>query len=191
MAIVPWNSPLLLMAWKLAPALAAGNTVVINPSEFTSASALEFMKLIEEAGFPPGVVNVVTGFCVDVGAALIEHPLGRVGAREAEVIPRGVDEGVHRVGLALRRAAASRAAGLDEIRALLERVARSIGNAVFGQHDGKVGVRHGPPNALFEPKPASSSRMSRILGAPDGGRTGSIGSYFASGSRASYIVGPA
>src|SRR5687768_7147987 len=76
-AIVPWNSPLLLMAWKLAPALAAGNTVVIKPSEFTSASALEFMKLIEEAGFPPGVVNVVTGFGADVGTALVEHPLVR------------------------------------------------------------------------------------------------------------------
>ena len=76
-AIIPWNSPLLLMAWKLAPALAAGNTVVIKPSEFTSASALEFMTVIEEAGFPPGVVNVVTGFGADVGAALIEHPLVR------------------------------------------------------------------------------------------------------------------
>src|SRR5688572_101130 len=75
--LVPWNSPLLLMAWKLAPALAAGNTAVIKPSEFTSASALEFMKLVEEAGFPPGVVNVVTGFGADVGAALIEHPLVR------------------------------------------------------------------------------------------------------------------
>src|SRR5688572_11503909 len=49
-AIIPWNSPLLLIAWKLAPALTAGNTVVIKPSEFTSASALEFMKLVEEAG---------------------------------------------------------------------------------------------------------------------------------------------
>jgi aldehyde dehydrogenase (NAD+) len=74
-ALVPWNSPLLLTAWKLAPALAAGNTVVIKPSEFTSASALEFMKLIEEAGFPKGVVNVVTGFGPDVGAPLVEHPL--------------------------------------------------------------------------------------------------------------------
>lgn len=73
-AIIPWNSPLLLTAWKLAPALAAGNTVVIKPSEFTSASALEFMKLVDEAGFPPGVVNVVTGFG-DVGAALVDHPL--------------------------------------------------------------------------------------------------------------------
>ncbi|MDP2240128.1 MAG: aldehyde dehydrogenase [Burkholderiales bacterium] len=74
-AIIPWNSPLLLMAWKLAPALAAGNTVVIKPSEYTSASALEFMKLVEQAGFPPGVVNVVTGFGPDVGAPLVEHPL--------------------------------------------------------------------------------------------------------------------
>jgi aldehyde dehydrogenase (NAD+) len=76
-AIIPWNSPLLLLAWKLAPALAAGNTVVVKPSEFTSASALEFMKLVEKAGFPPGVVNVVTGFGADVGAPLIEHPLVR------------------------------------------------------------------------------------------------------------------
>jgi (Z)-2-((N-methylformamido)methylene)-5-hydroxybutyrolactone dehydrogenase len=74
-AIVPWNSPLLLTAWKLAPALAAGNTVVIKPSEYTSVSVLEFMTLVEEAGFPPGVVNVVTGFGADVGAPLVEHPL--------------------------------------------------------------------------------------------------------------------
>src|SRR5688500_19884834 len=74
-AITPWNSPLLLTAWKLAPALAAGNTVVVKPSEFTSASVLEFMKLIEQAGFPPGVVNVVTGFGADVGMPLVEHPL--------------------------------------------------------------------------------------------------------------------
>jgi acyl-CoA reductase-like NAD-dependent aldehyde dehydrogenase len=74
-AIVPWNSPLLLTAWKLAPALAAGNTVVIKPSEYTSASVLELMKLVEEAGFPPGVVNVVTGFGADVGMPLVEHPL--------------------------------------------------------------------------------------------------------------------
>jgi len=74
-AITPWNSPLLLTAWKLAPALAAGNTVVIKPSEFTSASTLEFVKLIEEAGFPPGVVNVLTGFGKDVGTPLVAHPL--------------------------------------------------------------------------------------------------------------------
>jgi len=72
--ITPWNSPLLLTTWKLAPALAAGNTVVIKPSEFTSASVLEFMNLVERAGFPKGVINVVTGFGHEVGAALVEHP---------------------------------------------------------------------------------------------------------------------
>ena len=72
--ITPWNSPLLLAAWKLAPALAAGCTAVIKPSEYTSASTLEFVRLFAEAGFPPGVVNVVTGNGQEVGAALVEHP---------------------------------------------------------------------------------------------------------------------
>lgn len=74
-AITPWNSPLLLLAWKLAPALAAGCTMVVKPSEFTSASTLEFAALFEEAGFPPGVFNVVTGYGAEVGTALVEHPL--------------------------------------------------------------------------------------------------------------------
>ena len=72
--ITPWNSPLLLLTWKLAPALAAGNVAVVKPSEFTSASTLEFMALFEEAGFPPGVVNTVTGLGAEAGAALVEHP---------------------------------------------------------------------------------------------------------------------
>jgi aldehyde dehydrogenase (NAD+) len=72
--ITAWNSPLLLLAWKLAPALAAGNTAVIKPSEFTSASSLEFMELVNEAGFPAGVVNCITGYGLEVGAAIVEHP---------------------------------------------------------------------------------------------------------------------
>ncbi|MFC6486500.1 aldehyde dehydrogenase [Nitratireductor sp. GCM10026969] len=72
--ITPWNSPLLLLSWKLAAALAAGNTAVVKPSEFTSASTLEFMPLFEKAGFPAGVVNTVTGFGTEVGAALVDHP---------------------------------------------------------------------------------------------------------------------
>src|SRR5215475_12783409 len=60
-AITPWNSPLLLTVWKLAPALAAGNTVVVKPSEFASASMIGLAKLFEEAGFPKGVLNIVTG----------------------------------------------------------------------------------------------------------------------------------
>ena len=73
-AIVPWNSPLMLLTWKLAPLLAAGNTVVIKPSEHTSASTLEFVKLFEQAGFPPGVVNTVTGMALEVGVPLVNHP---------------------------------------------------------------------------------------------------------------------
>ena len=74
-AIAPWNSPLLLAAWKIAPALAAGNTIVIKPSEFSSASTLLFAKLCEQVGLPPGVVNVVTGFGLEVGEPLVTHPL--------------------------------------------------------------------------------------------------------------------
>ena len=73
-AITPWNSPLLLAAWKLAPALAAGNTIVWKPSEHSSVSALVLAELFEKAGFPPGVVNIVTGFGGDVGEPLITHP---------------------------------------------------------------------------------------------------------------------
>lgn len=73
--LTPWNSPLMLLSWKLAPALAAGCTVVVKPSEFTSASTLELARLFSEAGLPDGVLNVVTGFGEDVGAPLVDHPL--------------------------------------------------------------------------------------------------------------------
>lgn len=72
-AITPWNSPLLLTAWKLAPALAAGCTIVLKPSEFTSASTLELCRIFEKAGFPKGVINAVTGFGAEVGVPLTEH----------------------------------------------------------------------------------------------------------------------
>lgn len=74
-AITPWNSPLLLTAWKLAPALAAGNTVVVKPSEFASVSMLGLARLFEQAGFPKGVVNVVTGYGAEAGEPLVDHPL--------------------------------------------------------------------------------------------------------------------
>jgi acyl-CoA reductase-like NAD-dependent aldehyde dehydrogenase len=73
-AIVPWNSPLMLLMWKLAPALAAGCTMVVKPSESTPVSALELARLTEEAGFPAGVFNVVTGNTPELGRALVEHP---------------------------------------------------------------------------------------------------------------------
>ena len=72
--IIPWNFPLLMAAWKLGPALAAGCTVVLKPAEQTPLSALRLGELIEEAGFPAGVVNIVTGYGETAGAALAAHP---------------------------------------------------------------------------------------------------------------------
>ena len=105
-AIIPWNSPLMLTAMKLAPALAAGNTVVVKPSEYTSASMLEFMKTFEQAGFPPGVVNVVTGFGPSVGKQLVEHPLVAKVAftgsdQTGELIYKAAASGLKQVNLEL------------------------------------------------------------------------------------------
>ena len=72
--IVPWNYPFMMAAWKLAPALAAGCTVVLKPASFTPITALVLADICEEAGVPPGVVNVITGSGRDVGAYLVEHP---------------------------------------------------------------------------------------------------------------------
>src|SRR5437763_2732384 len=72
--VTPWNSPLTLTSWKLAPALAAGCTVVVKPSEFTSASMLELAGLVSEAGIPNGVINVVAGLGPEVGEPLVTHP---------------------------------------------------------------------------------------------------------------------
>jgi aldehyde dehydrogenase (NAD+) len=71
--IIPWNFPLLMLAWKIAPALAAGNTVVLKPAEYTPLTALAFAEICREAGLPPGVVNIVTGDGA-TGAALVAHP---------------------------------------------------------------------------------------------------------------------
>ncbi|HAT1595679.1 TPA: aldehyde dehydrogenase family protein [Legionella pneumophila] len=73
--IIPWNFPLLMAAWKLAPALAAGNTAVLKPSELTPVTALELFKLIDQCGFPAGVVNLVTGPGIGVGEELASNPL--------------------------------------------------------------------------------------------------------------------
>jgi acyl-CoA reductase-like NAD-dependent aldehyde dehydrogenase len=105
-AITPWNSPLLLAAWKLAPALAAGNTVVLKPSEHSSVSALVFGELFEKAGFPPGVVNIITGFGGEVGEPLLNHPdVAKVaftgGDRTGQAVYEQAAKGIKRVTLEL------------------------------------------------------------------------------------------
>src|SRR5688572_29111880 len=104
--IIPWNFPLLMAAWKLAPALAAGNTVVLKPAEQTPVTALELAKLIQEAGFPEGVVNIVTGYGETAGAALASHPgidkIAFTGSTEVgKMIARAAAENLTKVSLEL------------------------------------------------------------------------------------------
>ncbi|WP_199434499.1 aldehyde dehydrogenase family protein [Qaidamihabitans albus] len=102
-AIIPWNFPLNMAAWKLAPALAAGCTVVLKPAEQTPLTALRLGELMDEAGFPPGVVNILPGYGETAGAAIAAHP--------------GIDKvaftGSTEVGREVLRAAADLAGGAD------------------------------------------------------------------------------
>ena len=89
--IVPWNFPLMFTSWKLGPALAAGNTVVLKPSEITPLSTLRIGELIGEVGFPPGVVNIVTGYGATVGQRIAEHPgIGKVSFTGSTAVGREV-----------------------------------------------------------------------------------------------------
>lgn len=72
--IIPWNFPLLMQAWKLGPALATGNTVVMKPAEQTPLTSLYVAQLVKEAGFPPGVVNLLPGYGETAGRAIAVHP---------------------------------------------------------------------------------------------------------------------
>ena len=132
-AIVPWNSPLMLLAWKLAPLLAAGNTVVIKPSEHTSASTLEFVKLFALAGFPPGVVNTVTGMPMEVGAPLVSHP------DVAKIAFTGGEPG----GLAVYRAAA------DGLKTVTLELGGKSANIVFDDANIESAV-NGAISGIFE-----------------------------------------
>src|SRR5438034_563974 len=104
--IIPWNFPLLMAAWKLAPALAAGNTVVLKPAEQTPVTALELAKLIQEAGFPEGVVNIIPGYGETAGAALASHPdidkVAFTGSTEVgKLIAKAAAENLTKVSLEL------------------------------------------------------------------------------------------
>ena len=104
--IVPWNFPLAMAAWKLAPALAAGCTCILKPAEQTPLSALRLGELILEAGFPPGVVNILTGFGETTGAALVAHPgvdkVAFTGSTEVgKIINKSATDTMKRVSLEL------------------------------------------------------------------------------------------
>ena len=100
--IIPWNFPLLMLAWKIAPALAAGNTVILKPAEFTSLTALLFAEIVEKAGLPKGVVNILTGMG-ETGQAIVSHP----------DIDKIAFTGSTEVGKAIRAATAGTGKGLS------------------------------------------------------------------------------
>jgi acyl-CoA reductase-like NAD-dependent aldehyde dehydrogenase len=130
--IVPWNFPLNIASWKLGPALAMGNTVVLKPAELTPLSALRLAELALEAGIPEGVVNVVVGKGSVVGARLVEHPdVAKIGFTGSTEVGRSVMEGaaatIKRVTLEL----GGKSANLVFADADLERAAASAPYAVF------------------------------------------------------------
>uniref|UniRef100_UPI00356391A0 aldehyde dehydrogenase family protein n=1 Tax=Immundisolibacter sp. TaxID=1934948 RepID=UPI00356391A0 len=145
-AITPWNSPLMLATWKLAPALAAGNTVVLKPSEFTSASSIALARVFNEVGFPRGVLNVVTGFGPEVGVPLVAH------RDVAKVAFTGGEAG----GRAVYKAAAERL-----IPATLELGGKSP-NIVFGDADLDQAVK-GVIAGNFAPTGQTCLAGSRVL----------------------------
>jgi aldehyde dehydrogenase (NAD+) len=144
--IIPWNFPLLLAAWKVAPALAAGNTVVLKPAEQTPLTALRLAAIAQDAGLPPGVLNVVPGYGPVAGAALVDHP--------------GVDKiaftGSTPVGQEIMR----RAAGT------LKRVTLELGgkspNVVFADADLDAAVR-GASTGIFYNKGEVCTAGSRLF----------------------------
>ena len=145
-AIVPWNFPLLLASWKLAPALATGNTVVIKPAEQTSLTLLRVGQLMMDAGLPPGVVNIVTGLGPVVGAAIVNHP--------------GVDKiaftGSTAVGKQIMRSAA------DTIKRLTLELGGKSPNIVFADSDLDAAVK-GATTGIFYGKGEVCAAGSRLF----------------------------
>jgi (Z)-2-((N-methylformamido)methylene)-5-hydroxybutyrolactone dehydrogenase len=145
-AIVPWNSPLLLLSWKLAPALAAGCTVVAKPSDYTPISTLELAARVGEAGFPPGVFNVVTGFGPVVGKALAAHP----------DVDKIAFTGSTKVGAEVARAAA------DNITGVLLELGGKSAHVVFDDADLDA-VTNGVVAGVFAATGQSCMAGSRLL----------------------------
>ncbi len=131
--ITPWNFPLTIAAWKMAPALAAGNTIVLKPAELTPLTALRFEQLAVEAGLPEGVVNVVVGAGSVAGARLVEHPdvakIAFTGSTSVgRTIAAGAAQTIKRVTLEL----GGKSANVIFADADLERAAAAAPGAVFG-----------------------------------------------------------
>src|SRR5690348_15308011 len=129
--VIPWNFPLLMLAWKIAPALAAGNTVVLKPASTTPLSALLFADVCRQADLPPGVVNIVTG-PGEIGMALITHPdVDKVAFTGSTEIGRRIFEGVAGTDKALTLELGGKAANIVFDDAPLDQAVEGIVNGIY------------------------------------------------------------
>ncbi|MEU4237849.1 aldehyde dehydrogenase family protein [Actinoplanes sp. NPDC026619] len=129
--VIPWNFPLLMLSWKIAPALAAGNTVVLKPAETTPLSALFFADVCRQAGLPPGVVNIVTG-AGDTGRYLVEHPgIDKVAFTGSTEVGRQIARSVAGTGKRLTLELGGKAANIVFDDAPIDQAVEGIVNGIF------------------------------------------------------------
>ena len=129
--VIPWNFPLLMLAWKIAPALAAGNTVVLKPAETTSLSALIFAEIVQQADLPKGVVNIVTG-AGETGAALVRHDdVNKVAFTGSTAVGREIAKAVAGTGKKLTLELGGKAANIVFDDAPLDQAIEGIVNGIF------------------------------------------------------------
>jgi aldehyde dehydrogenase (NAD+) len=129
--VIPWNFPLLMLAWKIAPALATGNTVVIKPAETTSITALKFATLLDEAGLPPGVVNIVTG-AAETGAWVVNHPAAaKIAFTGSTEVGKKIQHALAGTGKKLTLELGGKAANIVFEDAPIEQAVEGIINGIF------------------------------------------------------------
>lgn len=129
--IIPWNFPLLMAAWKLAPALATGNTVVLKPAETTPLTALKLAELIDDLGFPPGVINIVTG-AGDTGAALVKHPgVDKIAFTGSTQVGKAIQESIAGTDKKLTLELGGKAANIILEDAAIDQAVEGIINGIY------------------------------------------------------------
>jgi aldehyde dehydrogenase (NAD+) len=129
--VIPWNFPLLMLAWKIAPALAAGNTVVIKPAETTPLSALIFAEILQQADLPAGVVNILTG-AGDAGEALVNHPdVNKVAFTGSTAVGRAIAKSTAGSGKKLTLELGGKAANIVFDDAPIDQAVEGIVNGIF------------------------------------------------------------
>jgi aldehyde dehydrogenase (NAD+) len=129
--VIPWNFPLLMLAWKIAPALACGNTVVLKPAETTSITAMKFVSILSAAGLPPGVVNIVTG-AAETGSAVVRHPgAAKIAFTGSTAVGKEIQRAIAGTGKRLTLELGGKAANIVFEDAPIDQAVEGIVNGIF------------------------------------------------------------